>query len=63
MVNTKRIIKYITKMGQKTGILNASINVHTKAIIMARVLPYLDKINKVQLRYSVRCYVILHNTY
>jgi hypothetical protein len=43
MVNTKRMIKYITKIGQKTGILNASINVQIKAIIMARVLPYLAK--------------------
>jgi hypothetical protein len=43
MVNTKRMIKYITKIGQKTGILNASINVQIKAIIMARVLPYLPK--------------------
>lgn len=45
MVNTNRIMKYITRMGQKTGMLNASINVHTRAIIIARVVPYLDVLN------------------
>ena len=40
MVMQNKVIKYITKMGQNTGILNSSKKVHTKAIAVAFVAEY-----------------------
>ena len=43
IVKKKRIMKYMTKIGQKTGMLKASKNVQNKAIRIALVEPYLKK--------------------
>ena len=40
MVMQNKVIKYITKMGQNTGILNSSKKVHTNAIVVAFVAEY-----------------------
>ena len=43
IVITNRMIKYMTKIGQNTGILNASKNVHIIAMTTALVPEYLKK--------------------
>lgn len=40
MVTQKRVIKYKTNIGQKTGILKQSKNVQTNAIIVLLVTEY-----------------------
>ena len=40
MVMQKRVMKYITKIGQKTGILKNSKKEHTKAMVVALVAEY-----------------------
>ena len=46
IVITNRMIKYMTKIGQNTGILNASKNVHIIAMTTALVPEYLQKKNR-----------------
>lgn len=43
IVMIKSTIKYMTKMGQNTGMLKNSKNVHAMAITTALVAPYLKK--------------------
>lgn len=45
IVMTKRTIKYMTKIGQKTGMLKNSKNVHVIAMTIALVAPYLGREN------------------
>ena len=45
IVMTKRTIKYMTKIGQKTGMLKNSKNVHVIAMTIALVAPYLGRKN------------------
>jgi hypothetical protein len=42
MVITNRMMKYITKIGQNTGIFRASKNVHIMATITALLALYLQ---------------------
>ena len=42
---TKRTIKYMTKIGQNTGMLKNSKNVHVIAMTIALVAPYLGREN------------------
>ena len=45
IVMTKRTIKYTTKIGQNTGMLKNSENVHVIAMTIALVAPYLGREN------------------
>lgn len=40
---TKRTMKYMTRMGQNTGMLKNSKNVHVIAMTIALVAPYLER--------------------
>lgn len=42
---TKRTMKYMTKIGQNTGMLKNSKNVHVIAMTIALVAPYLQREN------------------
>ena len=48
IVRQKRMIKYITRMGQNTGTLNASKKVQNMAIMMALDAECLKEINKMK---------------
>jgi len=56
IVRTKRMQKYMTRIGQKTGTLNISKKVHIVAITMALVHEYLkNKIPKYFFFYNTQC--------